>query len=42
MKHTQFLQILKVKKEFNWCPKTDLINGLSKTIKFYKFLNELS
>lgn len=28
--------ILKVQKEFNWTPKTNLILGLKKTIKFYR------
>ena len=30
--------ILKVKKYFNWKPKTKLVNGLKKTIKFYEKL----
>ncbi len=35
--HSIFANITRVKKEFNWFPKTDLINGLYKTIKFYKY-----
>jgi len=40
--HSIYANIKSVKREFNWYPKTDLRNGLSKTIKFYKFLNGLS
>lgn len=31
-----YTKIDKVKKDFNWQPNTNILNGVSKTIKFYK------